>query len=518
MERKHKSMCGIVAIYGDNVSRWASHLDTMLDKLSHRGPDDEGTYVDSNVALGQRRLSIVDVAGGKQPIFSEDEQKCVICNGEIYNHRALRNELSQHYFCTDSDTEVIVHLFEEMGEEMVSRLDGMFAFVLYDGEDIFVARDPLGIKPLYQGEKDGCLFFASEIKALEGVVDSIQEFPPGHYYSSSVSVTKKGGLVQYYQLPEIEHWEDDTGRITEELHQRLSVAVQKRWMSDVPLGCFLSGGIDSSLICAVSKQHFEHLDTFSVGVEGATDLEYARKVANFLGTDHHEYVYSRDEVMKVLPDVIYHLESFDPPLVRSAIPTYFVSQLAKDYVKVILTGEGSDEVFAGYHYIERFTNEAEVYKESVRILTGLHNLNLQRVDRATMEWSIEGRVPFLDIDFVEYAMSIDPALKMVKKEKNKMEKWLLRQAFTGYLPDEVLWRTKMEFAAGCGSERLLMEVAEDEISDSEFDKARRKFEQIGISSKEELYYFRIFRSFFDTEGEVEAIGRWKGGFSSGSSS
>ena len=502
-------MCGIIAIYGDNAGQWAPYLDTMLDRLSHRGPDDHDTYVDSNIALGQRRLSIIDVAGGRQPIFAEDGQKCVICNGEIYNYLTLKDELSQHHFRTNSDTEVLLHLFEEEGEESVSRLDGMFAFVIYDGENIFVARDPLGIKPLYEGQKDGCLFFASEIKALEGVVDSIQEFLPGHYYSS------KEGLVQYYRLPEIECWEEDIDKITEGLHRRLSKAVQKRWMSDVPLGCFLSGGIDSSLICAVSKQHFDHLDTFSVGVEGATDLGYARKVAGFLGTEHHEYVYDRDEIIKVLPDVIYHLESFDPPLVRSAIPTYFVSRLAGDYVKVILTGEGADEIFAGYHYIKQFASEAEVHRESMRILTGLHNMNLQRVDRATMAHSIEGRVPFLDIDLVEYAMSVDPGLKVSNNGKDDIEKWLLRQAFTGYLPDEVLWRTKMEFAAGCGSERLLIEVAGDEISDAEFDKAKRQFDWVGISSKEELYYFKIFRDFFNTEGEVESMGRWRGGFSSG---
>jgi asparagine synthase (glutamine-hydrolysing) len=317
-------------------------------------------------------------------------------------------------------------------EEAVSRLDGMFAFVLYDGKDILVARNPLGIKPLYQGQKDGLLFFASEFKVLEGVVDNIQEFPSGHYYYS------KKGLVQYYYLPEVTEWKDNVDEITKMLRGILSKAVKKRWMSDVPLGCFLSGGIDSSLISAISKQQFNHLDTFTVGLEGAgTDLGYARKVGDFLGTDHHEYIYTRDEVLEVLPDVIYHLESFDPPLVRSAIPTYFVSRLAKDYVKVILTGEGSDEVFAGYHYIKRFKNMEDVHNETTRILTGLHNMNLQRVDRATMAHSIEGRVPFLDIDFVEFTMSIDPKLKLAGEE-SRIEKCLLRQAFTGYLPDEVL--------------------------------------------------------------------------------
>ncbi len=501
-------MCGIVAIYGNGARHWERNLDGMLDKLSHRGPDDRGTYVDDNIAMGQTRLSIVDVAGGKQPIFSEDGRKCVVCNGEIYNYPVLKEELRRHRFRTCSDSEVIIHLFEEEGCGSVSRLDGMFAFVLYDGKDILVARDPLGIKPLYQGQKDGCLFFASEFKALDGLVDNIQEFPAGYYYSS------KDGLAQYYLLPEVDAWEENVDEITQKLRQLLSEAVQKRWMSDVPLGCFLSGGIDSSLICAISRQHFDHLDTFSVGLEGAAiDLEYARKVADFLGTDHHEYTYTKDEVLKALPQVIYHLESFDPALVRSAIPCYFVSRLASDYVKVILTGEGSDEVFAGYHYIKRFKNEEDIYCETVRILTGLHNMNLQRVDRATMAHSIEGRVPFLDIDFVEYVMSIDPSLKQAGKT-SRIEKWLLRQAFSGHLPDEVLWRPKAEFAAGCGSERLITNLAESEISDAEFEKEKELLQDVEISSKEELYYLRIFKSFFNTGGEVEAIGRWRGGFAS----
>lgn len=498
-------MCGIVAIYGDNANRWASHLDAVLNRLSHRGPDDQGTYVGSNIAVGQTRLSIIDVAGGRQPIFAEDEQKCIICNGEIYNYLALKDELSQHRFRTNSDTEVIVHLFEEIGKEAVSRLDGMFAFVLYDGEDILVARDPLGIKPLYQGQREGCLFFASELKALDGMVDSIQEFPPGYYYSS------KKGLVQFYRLPEIIDWNGNVDDISKLLREKLSKAVQKRWMSDVPLGCFLSGGVDSSLISAISKLNFDHLDTFSVGLgEDAPDLMYAREVADFLGTEHHEYIYTKDEVLEALPNIIYHLESFDPALVRSAIPCYFVSRLAKGYVKVILTGEGSDEVFAGYHYFKRFSSKEDVYKETVRILTGLHNMNLQQVDRATMAHSIEGRVPFLDMDFVEYTISMDPALKLAGKKRRRIEKWLLRQAFTGYLPDEIIWRPKMEFAAGCGSERLLTDLLEDKISDAEFEWERKKIENVPISSKEELYYFRIFQSFFNTDGAIETIGRWEG--------
>jgi asparagine synthase (glutamine-hydrolysing) len=502
-------MCGIIAVYGDNGNRWASHLDIALDRLSHRGPDDQGTYIGSNVALGQTRLSIIDVAGGRQPIFAEDGQKCIVCNGEIYNHLALRDELPRHQFRTNSDTEVIVHLHEEIGEEAVSKLDGMFAFVLYDGESIVVARDPLGIKPLYQGQREGCLYFASELKALDGMVDTIHEFPPGHYYSP------QRGLVQYYHLPEINEWNNNVDEIAKSLREKLSRAVQKRWMSDVPLGCFLSGGIDSSLICAVSKENFDHLDTFSVGLgEDAPDLKYAREAADFLGTYHHEYIYTKDEVLEALPNIIYHLESFDPALVRSAIPCYFVSRLAKDYVKVILTGEGSDEVFAGYHYFKRFSSKEDVHREAVRILTSLHNMNLQRVDRATMAHSIEGRVPFLDVDFVEYAVSVDPDLKLAGKKHSRAEKWLLRQAFIGYLPDEIIWRPKTEFAAGCGSEQLLTDLTEDIISDAEFERERNEIENIQILSKEELYYFKIFRSLFNTDGMVETVGRWRGGFAS----
>jgi len=501
-------MCGIVVIFGHNAKLKVPHLDTMLNRLSHRGPDDRGIFANEHIALGQTRLSIVDVAGGRQPIFSEDGEKCVVCNGEIYNHLDLRETLyQQHSFRTNSDTEVILHLFEEWGAQSVSKLDGMFAFVVYDGKDILVARDPLGIKPLYYNQENSCLFFASEIKALQGLAGNIQEFPAGYYYSPDQ------GLTQYYRLPVIPEWQENVSEISQKLHDKLYRAVEKRWMSDVPVGCFLSGGLDSSLICAVSKRNFDHLDTFSVGLEAESqDLIYARKVAQFLGTNHHEYVYTMSDVLEALPNVIYHLESFDPALVRSAIPCYFVSRLAREYVKVILTGEGSDEVFAGYHYFKRFCDKQDVYQESVRILTGLHNMNLQRVDRATMAHSIEGRVPFLDIDFVEYAMSINPKLKLAGKSK-RIEKWLLRQAFTSYLPDEIIWRPKMEFAAGCGSEELITDMVEDEISDAELEWERQRLQDINISSKEELYYFRIFHDLFGSAVDAAAIGRWKGGFS-----
>jgi len=496
-------MCGIVAICGRGASRYASTLDTMLECLSHRGPDDQGILLKEDVALGQKRLSIIDVAGGHQPIFTEDQRKCIICNGEIYNYPALKKELSRHHFRTSSDTESILHLFEEEGKSSLPRLDGMFAFVLYDGQDVIVARDPLGIKPLYQGSKDNLLFFASEIKALEGVVDSIREFPAGHYYSS-----KTGGYTRYYHVPLQIQGEQDIDTITATLREKLTRAVEKRLMSDVPLGVFLSGGIDSSIIASIARRHLDPLSSFSVGMENSLDLAYARRVAEFLGTDHHEYVYTQDEVLEILPEVIYHLESYDPPLVRSAIPTFFVSRLASDYVKVILTGEGSDELFAGYRYFEEIDEEKALHDESVRIISGLHNLNLQRVDRITMAHSLEGRVPFLDLDFVTYALAIDPQLKL--SNEDTIEKWLLRKAFRGYLPDEVLWRTKMEFADGCGSAQLITRYVEEEISDAEFQAQKQPSEHIQLASKEELYYFRIFQSFFRTPGLYQTIGRWRG--------
>ena len=500
-------MCGIVAISGRGAKRHNATVKTMLGRLFHRGPDDQGIFLDENVALGQQRLSIIDVAHGHQPIFAENRQKCIICNGEIYNHLTLKRGLPRHRFHTDSDTESIIHLFEEEGKTAFPKLDGMFAFVLYDGQDVIVARDPLGIKPLYEGHKDDLVLFASEIKALEGIADQIWEFPAGHYYSSDT------GHIKYYDIPDNASCKRDIKTITTELRGKLTQAVKKRLMSDVPLGVFLSGGIDSSIIASVARRHFDRLNSFSVGMENSPDLMYARKVADFLGTDHHEYVYDQNEVIKILPEVIYHLESFDPALVRSAIPTFFVSRLASDYVKVILTGEGSDELFAGYRYFEDIDKEEYLHNESVRIISGLHNLNLQRVDRMTMAHSIEGRVPFLDLAFVEYALKIDPQLKMTSQDR--MEKWLLRKAFTGYLPDEVLWRTKMEFADGCGSALLLARYAEDEITDAEFEAQRQPSEHLRLHSKEELLYFRIFQRYFNTLGIHKTVGKWRGTYPMG---
>lgn len=491
-------MCGIAGIWGEENPYL---IKKMLSKLSHRGPDDEGVYCERNVSLGHSRLSIVDVTGGRQPLFNEDGTIALVCNGEIYNHLSLRKELAHHTFRTRSDSEVIVHLYEEMGPECVKRLDGMFAFVLFDGDSIFAARDPIGIKPLYFGDSLGQWCFASEIKALMGLIDDIHEFPNGHYYHPAE------GFKPYYSVP---HAQPRISEPDEALHRLRSVfeqAVVKRLMSDVPLGVLLSGGLDSSLVSAVASKHISGLNSFSVGMKGSADREAAMLVADFLGVNHHEFVYTMEDVLEILPTVIYHLESYDAPLVRSAIPTYFVSRLARRYVKVILSGEGSDELFSGYHYYKNCPNETLLHEELVRSVNSLHNINLQRLDRLSMAHSLEARVPFLDIDLIEYALQLSPSLKIEKASGT--EKWVLRKAFEDILPNEIVWRVKEQFAKGCGSAELIRDHVEALISDTEFQDALDSDPYCRARSKEELFYYRIFKRHFDSESVVKSVGRWE---------
>jgi asparagine synthase (glutamine-hydrolysing) len=454
--------------------------------------------------LGHRRLSIIDVAGGAQPLVNEDGSVAVVCNGEIYNHLALRRQLeARHRFRTRSDSEVIVHLYEDHGAECVRALDGMFAFVVSDGVRLLAARDPLGIKPLYVGQRDdGTLWFASEIKALVGVCTEIVEFPPGHLF------TTEGGLRRWFHPPwhaSIEHppqFDPST------LAAALRRAVEKRLMSDVPFGVSLSGGLDSSLVAALMRPHVDELHSFAVGLEGAPDLDAARLVARHLGTRHHEYVYTREEAIDALDTVIAHLESYDPALLRSAIPGYFVSRLAAGHVKMILNGEGADEAFAGYAYFASVQDPDALQRESARLLAGLHNLNLQRLDRMTMAHGLEGRVPFLDIEFLGLAMGLDPALKLHRPDR--LEKWPLRTAFDGVLPDAILWRRKLEFAQGCGSEWTLREHCEAAVSDADFAGRGRQFPIDMPETKEAYHYRRLFEERFPGESPRRTVGRWRG--------
>ncbi|KUK41235.1 MAG: Asparagine synthetase [Clostridia bacterium 62_21] len=496
-------MCGIVAHYGRRSER---QIRKMLAKVHHRGPDEDDLCRFGDLWLGHKRLSIIGPEQGHQPIPNETGDISVVVNGEIYNYRELKRMLSGHTFATRSDSEVVVHLYEEMGTDCVRVLDGMFAFVLSDNGRPFAARDTLGIKPLYYAEDDKGIYFSSELKSLIDVVDNVKEFPPGHYY------TPETGFKAYRELKapfvDMENWsEADTRQAMETLREKLEKAVVKRLMADVPLGVLLSGGLDSSLVAAIAKKHTgqEQLNSFCVGMEGGNDLPAAREVARYLGTIHHEYVFTKQEVLDVLPEVIYYLESFDPSLIRSAVPTYFVARLAAEHVKVILSGEGADELFSGYSYLKAIKNEEDLHRELLRSIKALHNINLQRLDRMTMAHSIEGRVPFLDLDLVTYAAALPPRLKLYGN--GQVEKWILRKAFEGYLPDRILWRKKEQFAEGCASDNIIRTMVEEQISDAEFNRERYLISP-PLRTKEELYYYRIFRQFFDSDSAVATVGRW----------
>ncbi len=493
-------MCGILASFGTtNIDENAFR--SVLKLTTHRGPDDTGALFGDGFALGHNRLSIVDVAGGHQPLSCSQAQLYGVSNGEIYNHRNIRDRNYPDYpYKTRSDAEVLLPAFRKKGAAMVADLDGMFAFVLTDGRELLAARDPLGIKPLYYGHDGDQLYFGSEIKTLIPLAKTIREFPQGHFYHS------KTGFQPYYTINPQPVCIHDEAQAIREIRRTLETSVRKRLMSDVPVGVFRSGGLDSSIIAALMRQSIPELHSFSVGVHGSPDLEAARKVANHIGTIHHEYVYTEDEMIEVLPDVINHLESFDPALVRSAVPCYMVSRLAARHVKVVLSGEGADELFGGYSYFSQFKDSKDLRTESIRILNGLHNMNLQRVDRMTMAHSLEGRVPFLDIDFIETVLKIDPELKL--HGVYPQEKGLLRKAVEDLLPREIVWRKKMEFAQGCGSSRVLEQMAEKEISQETLDHARSK--QPAITGKESLYYFNLFKNRFDHPDAVGMVATWNG--------
>ncbi len=498
-------VCGITAYVGREAGSVAKKVDGLAERLHHRGPDDSGLLHSGSTVLAHRRLSIIDLAGGKQPIYNESGNLAVVSNGEIYNHEQLRRELQErHRFRTKSDSEVILHLYEELGPSCVTKLDGMFAFVLSDGEQVFAARDPLGIKPLYLGrDAEGGLWFASELKALIDVCISIEEMPPGFAYS-------RGTLQRWFEPAWQEPQHSSLRLGPRAIRDRLESAVVKRLMSDVPVGVFLSGGLDSSVIASLVRQHVDELHSFSVGLEGSPDILAAREVAKHLGTRHHEYEYTPGEVTSVLEEALTHLESYDPALLRSAIPCYFVSKIASDHVKVVLSGEGADEAFAGYLYFRSISDPAALHGECVRLLTSLHNMNLQRVDRMTMAHSIEGRVPFLDIDFLDAVMAIDPQEKLHRPDYP--EKWLLRNAMADLLPESILWRTKQEFAQGCGSEWTLREHCDEVVSDNEFAAAARRFPVDTPETKEAFHYRRIFEDIFPGETPRRTVGRWRGAF------
>jgi len=505
-------MCGIAGCIG------TKDLDTvnkMLDALPHRGPDDRGVYTYEDFVFGHTRLSIVDVARGHQPIVLNEGSRAIICNGEIYNFRTIQETLSgKHNFRTNSDTETILHLYEEKGPQCVKELDGMFAFAILDGEDFMLARDPIGIKPLYYGYKNGKLYFSSELGAMShSHVDEVKEFPAGHYF------TPKDGFVEYYQLPKIrDHLLSDTEKACEAIRDTFIKAVKKRLLADpeVPVGSFCSGGLDSSLVAAIAAEEIPNLHTFVVGMrdesgEVSDDVKASRIAADHIGSTHHELLFTESDYYEALPIVVRELESYDPSLVRCAVPCYFTCKLAADYVTVVLTGEGADELFTGYQYMKHFPME-KLNAEGRRCIQNLHNINLQRADRMGMYFSLELRVPFLDVSMIDLAMKIPPELKIREHEGAKIEKWIFRKAFegTGYLPDDILWRYKVQYTQGAGCESLGERIARKEMSREEYERIKAENPDAQIHSREAAYYFKIFRQSHPQDSILGSIGIWTG--------
>lgn len=486
-------MCGIAGIIGAEDPMLVTR---MLEVLRHRGPDDIGIYTDDGFTLGQTRLSIIDVTGGHQPIEGDRGTSCIAVNGEIYNYRMLARSLEGHEFSTAADSEVALHLYEDLGAEMPTQLDGMFALAVYRDGEVLLARDPLGIKPLYYAIEGEVVYFASEMKALFQATDQVRVFPPGTLYVHGK------GFQRFWRLPQAVPDEAVSAEAAgTRIRELLGRAVEKRLMADVPLGTFLSGGVDSTIVTALVSRSLPRVMTFATGMEGSPDLDFSQRASEHLGTDHHLAVFDEDDVLDHLSRVVYHLESLDAALLRSAIPTYFVSQLARRHVKVALLGEGSDELFAGYRYLRELPGPA-LHRELLRITAELHHLNLQRADRMTMAHSLEGRVPFLDKEMAGYALGLPTSLKLREEEK-----WILREAFRELLPDFLLHRSKMKFAEGTGSSLVVKEAAERELSDAEFERLVSAHPRVPLRTKEEAYLFKIFREFFPQESALQAVGR-----------
>ena len=474
----------------------------MLARLEHRGPDDHGEVQVNGSWLGHRRLSIVDVESGHQPLVTGDEGLYLVGNGEIYNHEQVRERLTDGAYSTRSDNEVALHLIRERGPDALGELEGMFALLAAGSDGTFVAaRDPVGIKPLYWAQHDGAVRFASEMAAFDpGWLPHVEAFPPGHAW------TPGGGLQRFARaVPRVP---DDGIPSRDELRQILVTSVRRQLMGDVPVGVFLSGGLDSTLVAAIAARELpegERLKTFAVGLEGSSDIVAARTAAAFLGSDHHERLYTAAEALDVVPDVVRAIEHFDPSLVRSAVPNYLLAEMTAEHVKVVLTGEGADELFAGYEYLRELTGDGELHDEIVRTVEGLHNLNLQRCDRVTMAHGLEARVPFLDREVIALALRLPAEAKLASS--HDPEKKLLREAFQGWLPDELLWREKEQFGDGSGAASVLTGAMESEVPEDEFESERGELDP-PLRTREELAYFRIWKRHLAGVRPERTVGRF----------
>lgn len=514
----------------------------MSKKLRHRGPDWSGVYTGKNAILSHERLSIVDPLSGKQPLVSDDGKIILAVNGEIYNHKAIRKEFENEYFFqTGSDCEAIIPLYKKYRKngnfiQMIEKLSGIFAFALYDSEnDVYlIARDEIGVIPLYQGwDKAGRYYVASELKALEGECQTIQEFPNGHYFYS-----KDEKPVLWYKR----NWEnfdnvknnplatDENGEIInpaqiEKVRNGLENAVKQQLMSDVPYGVLLSGGLDSSVIAAItqkfSKKRIEsdskesawwpQLHSFAIGLEGSPDLIAAQKAADYIGTVHHEVHFTIQEALDALPDVIYHIETYDITTVRASTPMYLLARVIKSMgIKMVLSGEGSDELFGGYLYFHKAPNAKEFHEELVRKMSKLHLYDCLRANKSLMAWGVEGRVPFLDKEFIDIAMNINPLDKMsicLPNKNQRTEKWILRKAFEDMLPKEICWRQKEQFSDGVGYNWIdtLKKITEEKITDAEFARRENRFPVNPPKTKEEYYYREIYSRLFPSDSAAKVV-------------
>jgi asparagine synthase (glutamine-hydrolysing) len=515
-------MCGVLAIL--DLKSDPAGLRRMALKLSrrqrHRGPDWSGVFADDGAVLAHERLAIVDVETGVQPIRSADGALLLTVNGEIYNHRQLENSLREPYgFQTKSDCEIINALYRQEGPDGLKKLNGIFAFVLWDqvARRYLVARDPIGVCPLYTGnDEHGNLFVASELKALVGVCRTVESFPPGHYLDSRV-----GKPVRYYN-PAWRSYEstEGVGIDPEELRAALEAAVRRQLMSDVPYGVLLSGGLDSSVVAACAAKFagrrienddateawWPRLHSFAIGLESSPDLAAARTAATALGTVHHEFRYTIQEGLDAISDVIYHIESFDVTTVRASTPMYLMARCIKATgVKMVLSGEGSDEIFGGYLYFHRAPSGRAFHDETVRKIFDLHRYDCLRANKSMAAWGVEARVPFLDLEFLEVAMRFDAAHKMVRD--GGMEKQVLRRAFEAMLPEAIVWRQKEQFSDGVGYGWIdsLKANAENEVSDDELKRAHYRFPLNPPRTKEEYLYRRIFESHFPGDAAAATV-------------
>ena len=508
-------MCGIVCAYNENIEMEGrrTQLLSMSKQIRHRGPDWSGIYVDNDAILAHERLAIVDPVSGGQPLFSQNKKLVLAVNGEIYNHGALRQLTPNYDYQTGSDCEVILGLYQSEGMAFVDKLNGIFAFVLYDADQnlFFAARDHMGIIPLYMGwDAQGTLYFASELKALEGQCNKIDVFLPGHFYDG-----KQQKLIKWYDRS----WRDfeavkERETDIEQLREALESAVHRQLMSDVPYGVLLSGGLDSSITSALAKKFakkrvesndisdawWPQLHSFSIGLKGSPDLKAAQLVADHIGTVHHEVTFTVQEGIDAIKDVIFYLETYDITTVRASTPMYLLARVIKSMgIKMVLSGEGADELFGGYLYFHKAPSAQEFHDETVRKLDKLYQYDCLRANKSLAAWGIEGRVPFLDKEFMDVAMSINPKDKMISEDR--MEKWVLRKAFESYLPAQVAWRQKEQFSDGVGYDWIdsLKEVVEREVSDQDMNVAHHRFPIQPPQTKEEYYYRRIFEEHFPSE-------------------